>query len=58
MKQQVIFVFEIEDNKCYIHIYQNFELQKTFVVVTPNNVWKKSEFIQKFLEMQLFELED
>ena len=38
MKQQVIFVFEIEDNKCYIHIYQNFEFQKTFVRVTSDNV--------------------
>ncbi len=58
MKRQAIFVSEIEDDKCYIHIYQNFEFQKTFVGVTPDDVWKKSGFIQKFSGMQLFRLED
>ena len=38
MKWQAIFVSEIKDDKCYIHIYQNFEFQKTFVGVTPDDV--------------------
>ena len=57
-KRQAIFVSEIEDNKCYIHIYQDFELQTTFVGNTPDDVWKKSGMIQKFSGKQLFGLED
>jgi hypothetical protein len=57
-KCPAIFVSEIKDNKCYIHIYQDFKLQKTFVGTTPNDVWKNSGYIQKFLGKQLFGLED
>ncbi len=48
----------MENNRCYIHIYQDFKLQKTFVGATPNDVWKNSDYIQKFLEKQLFGLKD
>ena len=44
-KRQAIFVSEIENNRCYIHIYQDFKLQKTFVEATPNDVWKNSDYI-------------
>jgi hypothetical protein len=57
-KRQAIFVSEIEYNKCYIHIYQDFELQTMFVGDTPDDVWKKSGQIQKFSGKQLFGLED
>ncbi|RGB23972.1 hypothetical protein C1646_676728 [Rhizophagus diaphanus] len=57
-KRPAIFVSEIIDNKCYVHIYQDFELQETFVGDTPDDVWKNSGFIQKFLGKQLFGLED
>jgi hypothetical protein len=57
-KRQAIFVSEIENNNCYIHIYQDFKLQKTFVGATPDDVWKNSGYIQKFSGKQLFGLED
>ena len=57
-KRSTIFVSEIIDNKCYVHIYQDFELQKTFVGDTPDDVWKNSGFIQKSSGKQLFGLED
>src|SRR5688572_29327245 len=57
-KHPAIFVSEIEDNQCYIHIYQDFELQKTFVGDTPDDVWRNSGHIQKFSGKQLFGLED
>ncbi|RIA86477.1 hypothetical protein C1645_829198 [Glomus cerebriforme] len=57
-KRSAIFVSEIEDNKCYIHIYQDFKLQKTFVDTTPDAVWKNSGYIRKFSGRQLFGLED
>ncbi|RIA95506.1 hypothetical protein C1645_816598 [Glomus cerebriforme] len=53
-----IFVFEIEDDKCYIHIYQDFKIQKTFVESTSDNVKKNSNYIQKFSAKELFGLED
>ncbi|RHZ49143.1 hypothetical protein Glove_529g24 [Diversispora epigaea] len=58
MKRQAIFVSEIEDDKCFVHIYQNFKLQKSFSGNTPNDVWKDSGFIQKYSGKQLFGLED
>ncbi|RIA83698.1 hypothetical protein C1645_833382 [Glomus cerebriforme] len=57
-KRSAIFVSEIEDNKCYIHIYQDFKLQKTFVNTIPDAVWKNSGYIRKFSGRQLFGLED
>ncbi|RHZ54903.1 hypothetical protein Glove_421g102 [Diversispora epigaea] len=58
MKRQAIFVSEIENDKCFIHIYQDFKLHKTFSGNTPNEVWKNSGFIQKYSGKQLFGLED
>ncbi|RHZ88864.1 hypothetical protein Glove_21g402 [Diversispora epigaea] len=58
MKCQAIFISEIEDDKCFVHIYQDFKLQKTFLENTLNDVWKNSNFIQKYLEKQLFGLEN
>ena len=57
-KRSAIFVSEIKDDKCYIYIYQDFNLQKTFVGATPDDVWKDSGYIQKFSGKQLFGLED
>ena len=57
-RHPAIFVSEIEGNKCYVHIYQDFELQETFVGDTPDDVWKNSGFIQKFSGKKLFGLED
>jgi hypothetical protein len=57
-RRSAVFVSEIENNKCYIHIYQDFNLQKSFVGTTPDEVWKSSGFIQKFSGKQLFGLED
>ncbi|CAB4437196.1 unnamed protein product [Rhizophagus irregularis] len=53
-----IFVSEIEDNKCFVYIYQDFKIQKSFVRITPDDVWKNSGFIQKFSGKELFGLKD
>uniref|UniRef100_U9UH23 Uncharacterized protein n=1 Tax=Rhizophagus irregularis (strain DAOM 181602 / DAOM 197198 / MUCL 43194) TaxID=747089 RepID=U9UH23_RHIID len=57
-KRAAIFVSEIKDDKCYIYIYQDFKIQKTFVGTTPDDVWKNSGYIQKFSGKELFGLED
>ena len=57
-KRLAIFVSEIENDECYVYIYQDFKLQKKFVGTNPNDVWKNSGYIQKFSGMQLFGLED
>ncbi|GES75262.1 hypothetical protein GLOIN_2v1834394 [Rhizophagus clarus] len=57
-KRAAIFVSEIDDDKCYVYIYQDFKIQKTFVGTTPDDVWKNSGFIQKFSGKELFGLED
>ncbi|CAB5217189.1 unnamed protein product [Rhizophagus irregularis] len=57
-KRAAIFVSEIEDDKCYIYIYQDFKIQKTFVRTTPDDIWKNSNYIQKFSGKELFGLED
>ncbi|CAB4376555.1 unnamed protein product [Rhizophagus irregularis] len=41
-KRAAIFVSEIKDDKCYIYIYQDFKIQKTFVETTPDDIWKNS----------------
>jgi len=57
-KRAAIFVSEIEDDKCYIYIYQDFKIQKTFEGTTPDDVWKKTSYFQKFSGKELFGLED
>ncbi|UZO23826.1 uncharacterized protein OCT59_016156 [Rhizophagus irregularis] len=57
-KRAAIFVSEIKDDKCYIYIYQDFKIQKTFVGTTPDDIWKNSGYIQKFSGKELFGLED
>ena len=57
-KRSTMFVSEINDNKCYVNVYQDLELQETFVGNTPDDVWKDSGYIQKFSGKELFGLED
>ncbi|GBC10581.1 hypothetical protein RclHR1_09740006 [Rhizophagus clarus] len=57
-KRAAIFISEIDDNKCYVYIYQDFKIQKIFVGTTPDDVWKNSGFIQKFSGKELFGLKD
>ena len=57
-KRSSMFVSEISNNKCYINIYQDFEIQKTFVGDTSDDVWKNSGYIQNYSGKQLFGLEN
>ena len=60
-KRSTMFVSEINDNKCYVNVYQDLELQETFVGNTPDDVWKNLGYIQNiqnFSGRQLFGLED
>ncbi|CAG8449188.1 10055_t:CDS:2 [Funneliformis caledonium] len=55
-KKQGIFVSRIENNKYIVKIYQNFQLKKRFIGISPDDVWKKVEQIQKYNGTQLFGL--
>ncbi|GBB85080.1 hypothetical protein RclHR1_11650007 [Rhizophagus clarus] len=37
-KRAAIFVSKIDDDKCYVYIYQDFKIQKTFVGTTPDDI--------------------
>ena len=45
-KYSTIFVSKINDDKYYVNIYQDFELQETFVKDTLDDVWKNLGYIQ------------
>jgi len=53
-RKQAIFVSKIENKTCKIEIYQDSKLSKIFVGTTPEEVWKKSEFLQKYHGNELF----
>ncbi|RHZ77227.1 hypothetical protein Glove_184g100 [Diversispora epigaea] len=57
-RRQAIFVSKIEKKNCKIKIYQDSLLAKVFVGTTPDEVWEKSGFIQKFKRRELFGLEN
>ena len=45
-KRSTMFVSEINDNKCYVNVYQDLKFQETFVGNTPDDVWKNLGYIQ------------
>ena len=51
-KRSTMFVSEINDDKCYVNVYQDFELQETFVGDTPDDVWKNLGYIQNIQNFQ------
>ncbi|RHZ86373.1 hypothetical protein Glove_51g25 [Diversispora epigaea] len=55
-RKQAIFVSKIENKTCKIEIYQDSKLSKIFVGTTPEEVWKKSGFLQKYHGNELFGL--
>ncbi|CAG8446611.1 320_t:CDS:2, partial [Cetraspora pellucida] len=57
-RTRAIFVLRIENNDFILEIFQNSEIKKKYIDTNPNDVWKQSDQIQKFKEMQLFGLED
>ncbi|CAG8780101.1 3014_t:CDS:2, partial [Cetraspora pellucida] len=48
LQKPAIFISRIENDECFIDIYHDCKLYKTFREATPDRVWKMSKLIQKF----------
>ena len=57
-RKQGIFVSRIENEHCIVEIYQDFQLKKRFIGVSPDDVWQKTGQIQKYNGTQLFGLDN
>jgi len=58
-RKQAIFVSQIQENKCTLDIYQFGQKIYSFSSnISPNDVWKKSGYIQKIEGCKLFGLRD
>jgi len=57
-RNPAIYVSQIEENKCTLEIYQDFQIKKKFEGSTPDEVWNLSHQLQKCKESELFGLEN
>lgn len=57
-KKLSVFVSRIDDKKCIVEIYQESTLKKQFIGNTPDEVWQKTNQLQKFTGVQLFGLDN
>ena len=53
-KQRVLFVQEINTKNSIVNMYQDFELQVTYVGNNPNNVWQKIDVLQQHRGVDIF----
>ncbi|RIA80454.1 hypothetical protein C1645_838667 [Glomus cerebriforme] len=56
-RKQSIFISQFEKSKCIVEIYQESTLIKQFIGTTPDEVWRKTGQLKKFIGIQLFGLE-
>ncbi|CAH1760750.1 9477_t:CDS:2 [Entrophospora sp. SA101] len=57
-KKHSLFVSTIEDNVCIIKVYHENELIDSLEGTSPIEVWKKTNYIQKYDGYQLFGLDN
>ena len=57
-QKQSLFVSTIEDDVCIIKIYHEHEIIDSFEDTSPIEVWKKTNYIQKYDGYQLFGLDN